>query len=63
MQNDTREMKSFTFVTSETPRAPRRLGVPIERVCYYKIGTAEDPRFYAIELTKDNQVGWVDFAD
>ena len=23
LQNDTREMKSFTFVTSETPRAPR----------------------------------------
>src|SRR4026208_1065443 len=55
LQNDTREMKSFTFVTSERPSAPRRLGVQIERVCYYKIGTSEEPRFYAIELTKDNQ--------
>ncbi len=63
LQNDTREMKSFTFVTSESPSTPRRQGVPIERVCYYKIGTSEDPRFYTIELTKDNQVGWVDFAD
>jgi CubicO group peptidase (beta-lactamase class C family) len=63
LQNDTREMKSFTFVTSESPSASRRLGVPIERVCYYKIGTKDDPRFYTIELTKDNHVGWVDFAD
>ena len=63
LQNDTRDMKSFTFVTSEMPRATRRQGVQIERVCYYRIGTSEEPRFYAIELTKDNQVGWVDFAD
>ena len=63
LQNDTRDMKSFTFVTSESPSATRRQGVEIERVCYYRIATSEEPRFYAIELTKDNQVGWVDFAD
>jgi CubicO group peptidase (beta-lactamase class C family) len=63
LQKDTRDMKSFTFVTSESPSAPRRLGVPIERVCYYRLGTSEEPRFYAIELTKGNQVGWVDSAD
>ena len=63
LQNDTREMKSFTFVISESPAAARRQGIPISRVCYYRIGTSEEPRFYRIELTKDNQVGWVDFAD
>jgi len=63
LQEDTREMKSFAFVTSEEPAAPRRLGVPMARVCYYKMETTDGPHFYAIELTGDNRVGWVDFAD
>jgi len=45
LQEDTREMKGFTFVRSEEPNAPQRLGVPIARVCYYKIDVAEEPRF------------------
>lgn len=63
LQEDTREMKGFTFVRSEEPNAPRRLGVPIARVCFFKIETNDDPRFYEVDLTKDNQVAWVDFAD
>ena len=56
-------MKTFRFIASEKPSAPRRLGVPVARLCYYKIETADEPNFYAIELTEDNQVAWVDFAD
>jgi len=63
LQEDTRGMKGFTFVRSEEPNAPRRLGVPIARVCFYRIETSDDPRYYEVDLTKDNQVGWVDFAD
>ena len=63
LQNDTRDMKSFTFVMSEAPAVTRRQGVQVERVCYYRIDTSEEPHFYAIELTKDNQVAGVDFAD
>jgi hypothetical protein len=58
-----RDMKSFTFVANEKPVAPRREGVPVSRVCFYNIDTGDDPHFYAIELTEDNQVAWVDFAD
>ena len=63
LQEDTRAMKSFTFITSDKPAAERRLGVPVARVCYYKIETPDEPHFYAIELTSDNRVGWLDFAD
>jgi D-alanyl-D-alanine carboxypeptidase len=63
LQNDTRDMKSFSFVAAEKASAPRRLGVPVAQLRFYKIETAEDPRFYAVELTEDNHVAWVDFAD
>lgn len=63
LQNTTREMKAFRFIASEKPSAPRRLGVPVARLCFYKIETADEPHFYAIELTEDNRVAWVDFAD
>jgi D-alanyl-D-alanine carboxypeptidase len=54
------EMKSFTFVTcDQTPKGrPDRFGVPIARVCAYKLVTPEETRFYTFELTRDNQVAW-----
>jgi D-alanyl-D-alanine carboxypeptidase len=53
-------MKSFTFVTTDDPPKsdPDRFGVPVARVCSYKLVTADETRFYTFELTRDNRVAW-----
>jgi D-alanyl-D-alanine carboxypeptidase len=53
-------LKSFTFVTCDEPpkTRPDRFGVPIARVCAYKLVTPEETRFYTFELTRDSRVAW-----
>jgi D-alanyl-D-alanine carboxypeptidase len=54
------KMKSFTFVTCDPPpkSRPERFGVPIARVCAYKMVAPDETRFYRFELAADNRVAW-----
>ncbi len=63
LQSDIKGLKSFTFVISEEPGQPERLGVPVARYSSYRIETDNGPRFYTIALTADHKVGWIDATD
>jgi CubicO group peptidase (beta-lactamase class C family) len=54
------ELKSFTFVTVDEPARTQRerFGVPVSRVCAYKLVTPDETRFYTFELTADRRVAW-----
>jgi len=60
LQRRLKALQSFTFVTTEDPPRSRRdrLGVPVSRLCSYKLLSGDETRFYTFELTADDQVAW-----
>jgi penicillin V acylase-like amidase (Ntn superfamily) len=55
-----KEMTSFTYLTNEQPSPfqRERLGVPVTRLCCYRMVSDNDTRFYTFELTEENKVAW-----
>jgi hypothetical protein len=53
-------MTSLTYLTNDQPSQfqRERLGVPVTRLCRYKMVTGDDTRFYTFELTAENRVAW-----
>lgn len=63
LQQDIKDLKSFTFIISERPAQPERLGVRIAKLASYKMNTSDGARFYTFELTADKKLAWLNVSD
>ena len=57
LQKRLKNLKSFTFVTTENPLSSNLDNATV-RSCSYKLTSGDDVRFYTFELTADNRVAW-----
>lgn len=65
LQKDVKQLKSFTFVFEEQPRAPQRAGgrPSVKRLRSYKLEAGEETRFYTVALTAEDKVARLEISD